>query len=370
MSDAFNIVDIVKIGWKRRKKIIWVTGVVTIMTALLSLLLPNIFQSKAIIFPANPGSTSRDVLFGGNSNDYVFGGAEDMDRVLSISNSKELEDLVIHKLNLSEYYDIDPSSKNGVHRVQTLFKENYAAQKNEFGVIEITFLDKDPEFAALGANTAVESIDELIGAIIVNNREQVLDIYRDKLVEGSKLINILTDSLTHIRNEYSIFSAYSQGEQIGEIITSTTTSLSTEQAKLNELAKMNVSKRDTAYINTRTRLAGLKERYELMTSDSSSSAFNLKNFARGFELVMSLDEEKVALVKDHALSTMYYQQLQATIDTKVPSIFVLEKASPASRKHKPKRSLLVIGALFISFFLSLLAAIVLENKQALRKHFD
>ena len=370
MSDTFNIVDIIKIGWKRRKRILVITGVATILTALISLLLPNIFQAKSIIFPASPNSTSRDVLFGGSSNAYVFGSAEDMDRVLSIANSKEVEDKVIEQLDLYTHYKIEKDSKNSTHRVRMLLKENYAAQKNEFGVIEITFLDKDPEFAALAANASVENIDMIISEFIVSNREQVLDIYRDKILVGATLLEELTDSLTGVRNKYSIYSAFAQGEQIGEIVTSTTTALATEQAKLEELAKLRVSKQDTAYINTRTRLAGLKERYNLMMADSSQSAFNLKNFAKGFELVMSLDEEKDALVKDHALSTMFYQQLQSTIETKVPSIFILEKATPATRKHKPKRSLLVITALLLSFFISLLAAIILENKSTLRKYFD
>ena len=370
MSDTFNLVDIVRIGWKRRKRIVLITGIATVLTALLSLLLPNIFQAKSIIFPASPNSTSRDVLFGGATNAYVFGGTEDMDRVLSIANSKDLEDKLIEQLDLYTHYEVERDAKNSTHRVRSLLKENYAAQKNEFGVIEITFLDKDPAFAALTANTAVENIDLIISEFINSNRAEVLDIYRDKIEVGTKRLAELTDSLTKVRNQYSIYSAFAQGEQIGEIVTLTTTAMSSEQAKLDELSKLRVSRSDTAYINTRTRLAGLRERYNLMMSDSSKSDFNLKNFAEGFELIMSLDEEKDALVKDHALSTMYYQQLQATIETKVPSIFVLEKATPATRKHKPKRSLIVITALLLSFFLSLLASIILENKRTLRKYFE
>ena len=369
MSESFNLVDIFKTAWNHRKRIFWITAMATIGTAALSLLLPNIYQAKAIITPASPQSTNRDVLFGESVNPFVFGGTDDMDKILSIANSNELKEALIRDFNLYEHYKIDPESRYALHNAKQKLRKNYDASQNEYGVIEITFLDEDPNFAAEVVNGTVSTIDQIFGNMIKQNRIQLQDIYVEKIAAGNKRIEALKDSISRIRNRYSIFDAAAQAEKVGELITTTTTSLEMEKAKLKELQALGVSRRDTIYINTKTRIAGLQEQFETFMSDTSKSDFSLKNFTEGYEKIISLDEQKTALLEDHAISITYYEQLKSTIEQSVPAVFVLEKAMPANRKYKPKRSRIVIAAMFLSFFLSLIAILIRENKHKIRSHF-
>lgn len=61
-----------------------------------------------------------------------------------------------------------------------------------------------------------------------------------------------------------------------------------------------------------------------------------------------------------------YEQYKATINSSVPTVYVLEKAFKAERKSKPIRWLIVVGTLIGSFVLTSLAILLIERFKRFR----
>jgi hypothetical protein len=144
------------------------------------------YFSKMTFYPANPAANDRSVMFNvGNVVVDNFGSKDDVNRFLSIANSKELNKFMVDSFKLREHYNI---KEPGYYYVSREFSGNYKAIKNDLGAIELQIYDTDPVLAAQMAKTAVNKIDKIYRQILSENKRSTYEVMSNEAEwEGREL---------------------------------------------------------------------------------------------------------------------------------------------------------------------------------------
>lgn len=311
MNDRLDMVGILQVFWKWRIHIVLFTGISTLATAVITLFIPNYYQSMAIFYPTNPALTDRQMLFTEKMDQYFdyFGSKNDVNRMLAIAYSADVIDFLINHYQLASHYRIDTTDKLWRWKTKKKLLRNYKAIKNELSAIEITVTDTDPELAADMANKIVEMIDKLNKSIILKNKQKVLAIYQKKLQEKEEETRMFADSLSRMRVRYQI-----------------------EELESPDGAIIAIKGKDPKAV----------EHFKILLRKQYNSIKDLNNI------------------------TTVYEQYDASLKDEVSSVFVVESAHPAEKKKGPMRSLIVISMLLVSLFIGTAAALIAEKVASLK----
>ncbi|MBX7108217.1 MAG: hypothetical protein K1X61_06165 [Chitinophagales bacterium] len=316
MNNSLNLIEFLKLIIKWRKPLLIVMGIGVLGSIVITdpHIMPPYYESVSLIYPLNPNLTQSSNLFGDNAQGY-FGTSADVDRILSIAGSVPLKMYIVKKFNLFQHYKID--SVNSKYPVEAVLKElhnNYSFEKNDRGAIEVTVYDRDPQVAADMANAIVAKIDETNQALLNDNKQKILSIYEVKLKEKQSQLQALGDTIFKLKQEYSLYSSI--------------------QDLPGQISKLRAEKG-----------AG---------------------FDQATERVKVLEEQKKGAIRELNNNMIEYEQYKATINSTVPTVYVLEKAFKAERKSKPIRWLIVLGTLIGSFVLTSIAILMIERFKKFR----
>jgi hypothetical protein len=182
------MLDLFKYWIKWRLHILIFCSVTVLLSVIITLpaIMKPYYFSKMTFYPANPAANDRSVMFNvGNVVVDNFGSKDDVNRFLSIANSKELNKFMVDSFKLREHYNI---KEPGYYYVSREFSGNYKAIKNDLGAIELQIYDTDPVLAAQMAKTAVNKIDKIYRQILSENKRSTYEVMSNEAEwEGREL---------------------------------------------------------------------------------------------------------------------------------------------------------------------------------------
>jgi capsular polysaccharide biosynthesis protein len=315
MNESFGLIGVLKVFIKWKIQIMAFAGISAVGAAIVTLMIPNYYESMTIFYPTNPALTDRQMLFTEKMDQYFdyFGSKNDVNRMLAIASSADVTDFLINHYNLAQHYKIDTTDKLWRWKTRKKLMNNYTAIKNELSAVEITIVDEDRELAAEMANKIVEMIDKLNKSIILKNKQNILAIYKNKLDEKEEETRMFADSLSRMRVRY----------------------------KIEELESP-----DGGIISIKGNDANAVEHFKILLRKQYNAIKDLNNV------------------------TTVYEQYAATLKDEVSSVFIVEKAHPSEKKKGPLRSLIVISVLLISLFVAVIAALIAEKASELKRQLQ
>lgn len=197
--------DIVRILMKWRKPIGLLTLAAALLSVIISFLLPEQFQSKGIFIPNNPYMMDAGSLFRSEASAdpvYLFGGKNDIDRFLTLGESRALYSDIIKKFDLYRHYKIDTTDVLKDYYVSESLRSHFTMTKTSAGMIEIDVIDKDKHLAANMANEIMYRLDSLNKKVVMEKKYDVAKIYEVRLKERYDYMKQMNDSLyrTVLRN--------------------------------------------------------------------------------------------------------------------------------------------------------------------------
>jgi len=317
MQESFNLIEFLRLvkGW--RKPILIVCSIAVVGTFIITdpHIMPPYYKSECIVYPSNPELTSAQNLFD-NTQSTMFGVSSDADRILQIAQSKPIELYMVHKFHLFQHYKIDSAKEDYPQdAVIKEFESNYSVIRNERGAIEISVEDHDKQLAADMANEVTNHIDQTYKDVVNGNKEKILGIYEQKINDNQKKIKLLTDSILSLKTKFNFFDGINRmGSNLGA---------------------------------------------------TSNDAFQ-----KAYESIKMLEAQEQFTIKDLNNSLTDYSQYQASINKDVPTIYIVEKATPAERKSRPMRSLSAFGALLISFLLTVICLVIINKYKSIKAELD
>lgn len=314
MDHTLNLLELIRLILRWKKPILILCALATITAVIVSdphIIKPK-FKSTSVFFAASPNMTSSQTLFVDNNAEY-FGSSDDIDRLLSIANSAPLKSYIVQKYKLFDVYKIDSANTEYPnYKVMKELEENYTAFRNDKGAVEITVFDTDKERAATMCNEIVAKVDEMNNNIILENKRRILSIYNTKINEKQEQIKVLNDSIVSVKMML-------QGAPSGP-----------------------ASLRNSGSENTSRTPELLDQQLKL------------------------LEDQKKAGLKELNNTIGLAEQYRSTINTNIPTVFILEKAYAAEKKSKPIRWIIVLGSLLAALSGSIIMAWCIEKFRAIK----
>lgn len=318
MDHTLNLLELIRLILRWKKPILILCALATITAVIVSdphIIKPK-FKSTSVFFAASPNMTSSQTLFVDNNAEY-FGSSDDIDRLLSIANSAPLKSYIVQKYKLFDVYKIDSANTEYPnYKVMKELEENYTAFRNDKGAVEITVFDTDKERAATMCNEIVAKVDEMNNNIILENKRRILAIYNTKINEKQEQIKVLNDSIVSVKMML-------QGAPSGP-----------------------ASLRNSGSENTSRTPELLDQQLKL------------------------LEDQKKAGLKELNNTIGLAEQYRSTINTNIPTVFILEKAYAAEKKSKPIRWIIVLGSLLAALSGSIIMAWCIEKFRAIKQKLN
>lgn len=180
MKKDFTLLDIIRLVINKRKLFILVGSSVLVLSIVVSLLLPVYYKSTCILYPFNPEAYDpRNV----DKAATPYGSSFDGDRIMAIAESRDIQHYIIEKYNLLDRYEIDRSDLMADIKVRERFTGNLKVIENEFSAIEISFMDQNPDTAAIIVNDMVSKIDDLNKKPLMDINQKIFESYEKVVSE-------------------------------------------------------------------------------------------------------------------------------------------------------------------------------------------
>ncbi len=362
MEESEHIKDAIQVIWRNRKPIIRWSLVVLLSTAALSLLLKNYYKATTTFYPASLDLSKPEQIFGHSTKEMEFyGSGQDLDRLLTISQSNEIKDRLIQEFDLYNHYRIDSTKPLAKHKIRKKLSKLLEANKTKYDAIDLSIEDKDKELATMMTNSAREIVNVFSNAMIVNRLSNMAKTYENSIVEKQRLIHTLSDSLSRLRKIYPIYNIDAQAETMANIATEIGNQLAGEQARYESLKKQNAPKDTLMYLTAKLR--GLQTQLKSINGSTKNQTFNLENFNQGVSLISALQSSLERLQSQINEDRVRHQQTLNVISADPHVIITVSVAETPDYKSRPVRSILVIGATFLS-------AIALSIYYLLKHYWD
>ncbi|MDO7875639.1 hypothetical protein Q5H93_12920 [Hymenobacter sp. ASUV-10] len=318
-----------------------------IISTVVALVLPNVYKSTSVFFPTTPQTSDPDRLLDESTENRrtleLTGRAEDLDRVITIGESQPLAEMIIKKYNLHKHYEIGtPGDDASDNAVLSEFSSNLSIVHNERDAIELTFMDTDKFLAARIANDIVQAIDSMNQQLTYENRRKVLNLYRLRYETISNLYEKNRRALVAARYRKGVFGLEMQGRYLAKEIIR----VETELRKAEAGGGGNVT--------------ALRRAMHGLTRADGGNVINLENFTNGGDSVSMLADRTNNLQNRLVSAQAAYETATLSIKGQVSSLYVVQKAYPATKKVKPVRWLIVVGSVLITLVLSVVVVSLLE----------
>lgn len=358
-----SLLDIVALLYKWKKSILATSLIAAIITAGISLLLPNYYEASTQFYAASPDLAQPSPLGNLPDNKDIFGNDHDIDRLFTIANSNQIQNFLIDEFDLYNHYKIDSSKAKAKYKLLLKLNKLYETSKTKYDAIRLSVEDVDPKLATDMANAARNKIDELAQTLTKSSQSKLIESYKASIMAKQKKYDTISDSLLFTRKKYNIFNTQSQGEAFGTNMVNLEGNIQNYNARIKFLKGKPDVTLDSIYI-MEAKLSGFKEEYRKLKE-------NINEYNAGYPSILKYERELKDFGDQLNLDIERLKQLEATYNAKINSIHIVELAEKPVIKSRPKRSLIVIGVAILTFVLMSLWVIVMDQfkKQNWRSKF-
>jgi len=305
----FNSVDLLIYIWKKKTILALVGLIAGITSIVISLLITPMFKSTVIMFPTSNASVSKDLLsqnYAGRQSVHGFGEEEQAEQLLQILNSEPIRARIIEKYNLMEHYEIEPDTKYPLTTLYNQYRSNINFRLTEYMSVEISVMDRDPEYAADMANDISFLVDTVYNNMKKKRALEALRLVEREYREAAANLSVLRDSMDRLSQQLS-------------------DGLKTSGDPGNNLIRA-LTENGALYLTMQSMV-----RYEA-------------------QLVSEL--------------SLRYKEARLEAEQNLSHRFVVEEAYPSEKKAYPRKSLIVIVSTFSALLFALVVLIIVDNIRA------
>lgn len=354
-----NLLDILLILVKRWRMIVSVPFVVMVITAVITLCMPNIYTAKTLIIPSDDSSGGMGAALMAQLGGLAgmaggLGGKTTADLYVTMLKSETIKDPIIDKFRLLERYEA--KLRSSVH-LKLDSATNVSLGKKD-GVITINFSDKDPTFAATLVNAYVDELGKLASGLNMAQAGQSAGFYQKRIAETKTDLDKAAEALKQFQQKNKIISPTDQAQATIASIAQLKGQLAIQEVQLAALqGQFTDSSQEVKSV--KASIANLRGQISRFEGQGLGGAIP------SVGSLPALGEQYLKLMRDFKIQeavlemlTKQYELSQLNQTKDLAPFQVLEKAKVPERKSKPKRTLIVIMAAFASGFLMVLVAIL------------
>jgi len=323
-NQNLNSEELLTFLWRKRKILIIVSITAFVLSIIGSLLMPNYYMARAVVFPTQ----SNSVDFNTNSRTSVveFGDESDAERLLQVLISPEIRDSLTNKYDLYKHYDIDTNESHSKFEFQKIYEENVVFSRTRYNSINIDVFDKDPIVATKMANDIVRLVDTVMNKMI---RERAIG------------------PMWAVQHEVKLIK-----QEMGDY--------SDKLRNFNDSGVVSKDERGDLYANY---LMALKSGNKELANEIKQKIDYSQKYGSDYDLYENLTiyfGERYSNILDANDQAKQYAQ------TNIQQTIRHSMAEVPDKKAKPKRSIIVIGATIASFIFAVFILLALEKIKELK----
>ena len=147
MDNRENLLGIIETIFRWKKQLLIFCAITAIGTVIISLMLPNYYNSSTTYYVASPDQAMPDPVGNRLKEKKMYGTDADADRNLSIAQSSKLINFMIDSFQLYEHYEIKRDNEKSASKVRKRFLKLYNVERTKYDAVELSIEDTDKELA-------------------------------------------------------------------------------------------------------------------------------------------------------------------------------------------------------------------------------
>jgi len=371
-TEEFSSFQLMVLIVRHRVFVLSITALATVAAVVISFFfLDNEYKSTVNVVPpqsqdglqgslAAISSTLKDIglskLAGkGASENYSF---------IVILMSRSVLDSLIREFDLIKIYK---AKNNSINEARLLLEENLEISYEKDGNYFISIWDKDPKRSAAMANRIIEIANDV--AIRVYREEVRLNMenMETRIHSTDSVINAIADTLERFSKRTLLYSPTDQAGAISKALSD----LKSEEIKYDiiyEYYKNLYGEND--YMTQSVQSIKNETRKKLVESQNKpgfAGNFAISDAAEeGIEFMRLYTEfETYSKVRAFILPMMEQTKLDET--KKIRNLIVVDPATPAEKKDRPKRSLIIVSTIIGTFILAIFIIVIVYSYRNARE---
>ncbi len=307
----------------------------------------------------NLGSTLKDFGLGS-----IGGGSGGQYDYMVILESRTVIDSIIKKYDLAKVYDLPDSVPS---KVRKAFLANLSLDYMKDGNYLISVWDVDKQRAADIANDYASIANDLATKIDRSEGEMNLVYLEDRVDKLNSELKKVSDTLSRYSSKYKIFSIEDQAKGYSDLLTE----LKSKKYMYEIMYNLNKNSYGEDDYQTQLQLNAIKEIGKKISQTENTSGavgnFNMNNATDiGLEYArLYVEFETYSKVKAFLIPTL--EKARLDLNKNISNLFVVDEAIPADTKDRPKRALIVLGAVFGTLILTIFIILMINSISELRK---
>ncbi|MCL5027584.1 MAG: Wzz/FepE/Etk N-terminal domain-containing protein [Bacteroidetes bacterium] len=364
-----SFVEFLTVTVKYRWFLFWFVFIITVGATTYALLAPKWYKSTTSVLPAEntdflsafSGLSSLVKNFTPSKGLAALTGNTEFDKYMAILKSATMIDDVINRFDLIKEYDLE----NTYHeKVVKAFLSNLDMEVQDEGDLTITVYDKSAQKAADIANYMIAKLNEINTRISITNAKANREFIEKRYLQNVNDINHLESDMKDFQQKYGVVAVPQQIEATVKAMSTIYGELAQKEIAFNVL-KRTYGEKSPLTSNAQIEVQEIQKKINSLNAGNGNSKD--VNLLIPFKQAPELAYKYLKIYKD--LEIQYkilefvqpmYEQAKVEEARNTPSVLILDKATPADRKSKPKGSLYALISFVISILLGFFIVFVKE----------
>jgi uncharacterized protein involved in exopolysaccharide biosynthesis len=367
--------DYLYIVFKWKKFIFINLIIVAIVSTIIAFVIPKEYKATATVMippDTQSGLGGLTSLLGGKATlssmgSRIFGlSSTSEDVLLGILYSRTALVKIIDKFNLMEYYDVDDYNYD---KVIKSFTADFIANPNEYGMIDISVVNKNPKIAADIANYFAFLVDSLNIVYSIERAKNNRIFIEKRYLKNIEDLKAAEDSLYKFQKKYGIVAVPEQLEVTVKAAAELESQLTRKEIE-SFFIKQNFGDESPQYKLTQQELQLLRKKVEELKNSKDLSTYS--NVMFPFKTMPDIAIQYLRTYRDVQIQQSIlefvlpmYEQAKVEEQKSTPTVMIIDKAVPPQLKYSPKRSVIIIGPILLILLLMIPFVFWLEKNYEL-----
>jgi len=368
-SDDVSLLDLFIVLAKRKRVILWVTGVCAVVSIVVSFVLPKRYTATASLLPPQQNSSLGSALaaqlgnFAGMS--ALAGGSLGIknpnDMFVAMLKSRTVEDAMVKNFELQREY-----RKRYFSDARKAFEKHATVDgSGKDGLIYISVYDADPNRAAELTNGYVNQFRKLSERLAITEASQRRLFFEKQLEQAKDDLAAAEEALKLTQQKTGLIQLDSQARALIESAGTLREQIAAKEVQIESMRTF-ATNENSQLIQSQRELESLRAQLAKLGGSETMDAGLIvpmgKVPAAGLEYVRRLRDVKYHETIFEILARQF--EIAKLDEAKQGSLVqVVDTAVAPDRRSFPKRTLIVIGATAIGLFLGFIVALVQEGLQ-------
>ncbi len=357
-EDEISLIDLLIVLAKHKRLVLGVPVGASILAAIISLLLPNIYSGTTRILPPQQGGSAATALLNqlggalgglGAAAGGALGIKNPNDLYVGMLKSRTVADNLIARFDLNKLYDEKFQSD-----ARKVLEKKTTITSGKDGIIIIEVDDTDPKRAADVANAYVDELMKLTKVLAVTEASQRRLFFERQLVQAKDNLTEAEIVARQGLQKGGLAQVDAQGRSMIEVTARLRAQISAKEVQLGAMRTF-AAEGNPELQRTQQELGALRRELSRIEGSSPIAAISGRDTAgnSGLDNLGRLRDVKYYEFLYELLAKQY--ELAKIDEAKDATVIqVMDKAIEPDRKSKPKRALIfllsTLAALFVSIF--------------------